>query len=173
MWQDPWIPGLDLVLAPPEYLNNVAQHVTMSTQIDNTTNNWHNPVVFTLFSPLATASILKIALSPLTHADRQIWKEERDERFSIQSTYQLIHRVKVSMNGESYDAQDFNSLWKSLWKMKIPNKDFCMAHLQRWTTQPPKFVEEEGFGGGPLCVLLGLVGDMPHAFFYCLSVKQW
>lgn len=70
MWRDPWNPGLDLVLAPPEYLNNVAQHVKMSTLIDNTINNWHNPVVFTLFSPLATTSILKIALSPLTHADR-------------------------------------------------------------------------------------------------------
>lgn len=84
--------------APVEFNEEEIENAKVSSLIDNIS------LVKTMFNPITTTTIFKIVLSLYPHADKCIWTEENDGKFSVRSVYQLIKIFRMQSLGESSNA---------------------------------------------------------------------
>lgn len=126
--QDQWIPGLETPFFSPTHMPLDTLHEKVDSLIDPINSTWNMATVNNLFSPPVAAAIRKIPLSLTLQEDRWIWREERDEKYSLKSAYRLIHHASYLSNGEPSNAQELNGLWKNFWKsMSHPRSVFLLG----------------------------------------------
>ena len=51
-----------------------------------------------------------------------IWKENKSQRFTVCSAYQVAFRLKHPNQAEHSSAHAHGSTWRGLWKLKVPPK---------------------------------------------------
>lgn len=90
IWVDGWIPELKIAPLPPENCDLDPQQTKVLQITDNNTKNWDIHALYSLFSPLVAAAMLKIPPSQSSHVDKLIWGEEKNGNFSVHNTYHLI-----------------------------------------------------------------------------------
>lgn len=107
------IPSLKAAPLPHESCILDTQEVTVNQLIYNNTMTWDFQALYSLFSPLVVAAVLKISLSKAFHDDKLIWREEKNGKFSVHSTYYLIqfHRGNPPILAHYHD---YDQLWKQL-----------------------------------------------------------
>ncbi|XP_042950144.1 uncharacterized protein LOC122282259 [Carya illinoinensis] len=95
---------------------------TVDTLINGETRWWDISKVRALFNPIIAEKILKIVICPEGYEDRWMWSEERSGEFSVRSAYKLLQKGLYDAVGQSSNSSSLNSLWKAIWKMKLPLK---------------------------------------------------
>ncbi|XP_042939615.1 uncharacterized protein LOC122274667 [Carya illinoinensis] len=95
---------------------------TVDTLISGETRWWDTSKVQALFNPIIAEKILKIVICPEGYEDRWMWTEKRSGEFSVRSAYKLLQKGIYDAEGQSSNSSSLNSLWRAIWKMKLPLK---------------------------------------------------
>ena len=62
-------------------------------------------------------------LSSTPPEDRRVWSGTTNEVFSVRNAYQVSHKQLTKINVEECSSNTrVKSLWKSIWKLRRPNK---------------------------------------------------
>ncbi|XP_042944657.1 uncharacterized protein LOC122278542 [Carya illinoinensis] len=123
IWHDYWIPGHRNALHDHSVGESQdRKNETVDTLINGETRWWDISKVRALFNPIIAEKILKIVICPEGYEDRWMWSEERSGEFSVRSAYKLLQKGLYDAVGQSSNSSSLNSLWKAIWKMKLPLK---------------------------------------------------
>lgn len=126
---DSWILGEKEVAVTQDPLSLHFETATVDSLIGHPAMSWNFQNIHALFNPLVASSILKIPLSPTTsYANKWIWNEEKNGRFSVRNAYQLIQRNLLVVSCECSTYRNPTHFWRILWKLPIPRK----IHLFAW-----------------------------------------
>jgi ribonuclease HI len=126
IWEDNWLPqqnGFKTWTKPPDD-TSIAK---VKDLINLNTGSWKTNTIDQLFLPFEARQIQSIPLVDLQASDELTWAYTKDGSYSVKSGYQAISDWKnqeQTYAGSNYN--DMDSVWKHLWKLKIPPKH---AHL--------------------------------------------
>ena len=111
-----WLPH------PPVFLNTPSQNMKVADLIDNDTRQWDKGKIFATFDRRTCKTILALPLAQQNSQDQLIWKENKSQRFTVCSAYQVALRLKHPNQAEHSSAHAHGSTWRGLWKLKVPPK---------------------------------------------------
>ncbi|XP_042942894.1 uncharacterized protein LOC122277073 [Carya illinoinensis] len=83
---------------------------------------WRMDTVRALFNPMVADEILKIRVPFEPYKDKWIWIEEANGCFKVKSAYRLFQAINSREVVETSNRVQENYMWKSLWKMHVPQK---------------------------------------------------
>lgn len=152
IWQDDWIPGIPAhSLHQPD--NCIFQYVSDLIHLD--TKTWNVQALHQLFSSEIIAIILGIPLRSRCSQDRLTWKLEKKGSFSVKSCYWIARDVVLGNSISSSSLGDpFLSLWKALWKAKVPGKVAICAWRACNNLLPTREkLSNKGYSGDMRCLL--------------------
>ena len=86
------------------------------------TNQWDRGKVHAIVNPDTREDILKIKLSNVALRDRLIWKENKANKFSKKTSYQVALRLFHPQTGEHSLASMDRKMWKRIWSLNFPPK---------------------------------------------------
>ena len=78
--------------------------------------------LFATYDRRTCESILALPLTHQNSHDKLIWKENRSQRFTVRSAYQVALRLKYPNQAEHSSVQAHGSTWRKLWKLNVPPK---------------------------------------------------
>ncbi|KAG5516247.1 hypothetical protein RHGRI_037069 [Rhododendron griersonianum] len=121
-WVDGWIPTLEgfklQSVRPPNTDIQLVGDVIVSGK------GWNIPKLAPVISHLELQAIQKIPLPCLNRRDRLIWHHSKNGVYSVKSGYHIATNLRAvksaSKPGSSF--QPGANLWRTIWKLKIPNK---------------------------------------------------
>ena len=91
--------------------------------IDNDTRWWKVEVVRSIFLPFEASTILKTPLNYNLPKDNLIWIGNKRGVFIVKSAYHIASSlVDSNGEGEGSSPDSRTSLWKQIWRQKIPQK---------------------------------------------------
>uniref|UniRef100_A0A7N2LAY2 Reverse transcriptase zinc-binding domain-containing protein n=1 Tax=Quercus lobata TaxID=97700 RepID=A0A7N2LAY2_QUELO len=67
-------------------------------------------------------TILALPLTQQNSQDQLIWKENRSQRFTVSSAYQVALRLKHPNRAEHSSVHAHGSTWRKIWKLNVPLK---------------------------------------------------
>ena len=106
----------------PVFLNTPSQDMKVIDLIDKDTWQWDWGKLFATFDRRTCESILALPLTHQNSQDKLIWKENRSQRFTVHSAYQVALRLKYPNQAEHSSVQAHGSTWRKLWKLNVPPK---------------------------------------------------
>ncbi|KAF5442841.1 hypothetical protein F2P56_035459 [Juglans regia] len=76
-----------------------------------------------MLPPAAANEVLKLIITSSCHQDKTIWEREKNGCFTVRSAYKMFKCMENNdSHGETSHANRKQQFWKSLWKLKVPNK---------------------------------------------------
>jgi hypothetical protein len=120
IWGDSWIPRPSTysIQSPVRLLHPQARVVEL---IDQDSRRWNAALVESIFQKEEAELIKNIPLSPLGPKDCKIWRCTANGEFSVRSAYHMeMELMELGGCGSSYSNTE-NLVWKTCWKMKVPN----------------------------------------------------
>lgn len=122
IWEDKWLPSPSTfkVASPRQFLH---QDPRVSELIDYSTASWKSSILDALFLPHKAKLIKVIPLSSHLPADRLIWAEASNGKFSVKSAYNVA--LRLSNDGKqcvSSDNSPVRLFWKNMWALPLPHK---------------------------------------------------
>jgi hypothetical protein len=120
IWGDSWIPRPSTfsIQSPVWLLHPQARVVEV---IDQDTIRWNAALVESIFQKEEAELIKNIPLSPLGPKDCRIWRCTANGEFSVRSAYHMEMEL-MELGGCGSSGQNTENLvWKTCWKMKVPN----------------------------------------------------
>ena len=106
----------------PVFLNTPSQDMKVIDLIDKDTWQWDRGKLFATYDRRTCESILALPLTHQNSHDKLIWKENRSQRFTVRSAYQVALRLKYPNQAEHSSVQAHGSTWRKLWKLNVPPK---------------------------------------------------
>ena len=106
----------------PVFLNTPSQDMKVIDLIDQDTWQWDRGKLFATYDRRTCESILALPLTHQNSHDKLIWKENRSQRFTVRSAYQVALRLKYPNQAEHSSVQAHGSTWRKLWKLDVPPK---------------------------------------------------
>ena len=94
----------------------------MKDLIDSTTRQWDREKIFDLFAHKTRMEILQLPLTRLYSRDRLVWKENRSQKFSVKSAYQVAQRMRELDQVEHSGMVADRGVWRQLWSLNVPSK---------------------------------------------------
>ena len=121
IWTDDWLPSKSYprILSPPQ---PPWENAKVSDLIDEVAGAWNNAMVRQLFSSEEADLVLSIPISQSLPVDRIVWNGTSKGKFSVSSAYHSIRELGKNSKEECSDDSKMKHLWKSIWKLKLPNK---------------------------------------------------
>ena len=107
---------------PPNFKDSADKSLKVTDLIDTTTNQWDRGKVHAIVNPDTREDILKIKLSNVALRDRLIWKENKANKFSMKTSYQVALRLLHPQTGEHSLASMDRKMWKRIWSLNFPPK---------------------------------------------------
>ena len=122
VWHDSWIPRptTHKVLTPeiPQ-----ASNALVCELINRATNEWNKGLIERWFLPEDREAILSIPLSSTSTQDRVVWAVNNSGKFTVKSAYVLaLEESTPETMADCSDESTRSKLWKSIWRMKTPQK---------------------------------------------------
>jgi hypothetical protein len=108
--------------APPHLKNQVTK---VADLIDQTTASWKPHLIMQLYDRRAYEEILSIPIPKLqtpTTIDTLVWSHSLTGDYQVKKAYALLHQSQHLDNASPNSTYPHASLWKSLWKIKLPHK---------------------------------------------------
>lgn len=119
IWEDKWLSS--------SFSNRVMSHVhvlepnaRVCALIDPVSCWWNFTLIHSIFEPSEADRICCMALSPLRHPDKLIWKGSNDGIFSVKSAYNLELNRRKMETCECSSTMEDTVLWKRLWALNAP-----------------------------------------------------
>ena len=114
VWGNKWLPSPSTfkLVSPRQFLH---QDTKVSELTDMATASWKSDILDALFLPHEAEMIKGIPLSSRLFADKLIWVEASNDKFSVKSAYALATRLAVNANqGTSSDRSQVLLFWNKL-----------------------------------------------------------
>ena len=89
----------------PVFLNTPSQDMKVIDLIDKDTWQWDRGKLFATYDRRTCESILALPLTHQNSHDKLIWKENRSQRFTVRSAYQVALRLKYPNQAEHSSVQ--------------------------------------------------------------------
>ena len=77
----------------------------MANLIDTVTHQWDRGKVHAIFKPDTREDILKIKLNNVAFRDRLVWKENKTNKFSVKTAYQVALKTPPPANWRALPSQ--------------------------------------------------------------------
>ncbi|KAK9995822.1 hypothetical protein SO802_020508 [Lithocarpus litseifolius] len=106
----------------PNFKAGADKSLKVADLIDTITNQWDRGKVHTIFEPDTREDILKLKLSNVASRDRLLWKENKANKFSVRTAYQVALRLHHPQIGEHSLASMDRKMWKRIWSLNVPPK---------------------------------------------------
>ncbi|KAL0011861.1 hypothetical protein SO802_006969 [Lithocarpus litseifolius] len=106
----------------PGFLITPSQGMKVADLIDNDSRQWDRGKLSTTFDRRTYESILALPLNNQNSQDKLIWKENKAQRFSVSSAYQVALRLIHPNQAEHSLVQAHGSTWRKIWKLNVPPK---------------------------------------------------
>ena len=106
----------------PNFKVGADKSLKVANLIDTITHQWDRGKVHAIFKPDTREDILKIKLNNVAFRDRLVWKENKTNKFSVKTAYQVALRLHHQQTGEHSLASMDRKMWKRLWSLNIPPK---------------------------------------------------
>ena len=104
----------------PVFLGDTQPNLLVKDLIDSTTRQWDREKIFDLFTH--KTRILQFPLTQLYSRDRPVWKENRSQKFSVKSAYQVAQRMRELDRVEHSGTVADRGVWRQLWSLNVPPK---------------------------------------------------
>ena len=111
-----WLPHSLVFLTTP------SQDMKVIDLIDKDTWQWDRGKLFAMFDRRTCEYILALPLTRQNSQDKLIWKENRSQRYTDRSPYQVALRLKYPQQAEHSLVQAHGSTWRKIWKLNVPPK---------------------------------------------------
>ena len=115
VWVDPWVPWIEEFKTKPRIDDYLQLPLKAHHFIDHASKTWHEDMVKEVFSANDVQEILSIPIPHHPKQDRLIWLPDPKGTFTVKS----VHRVAFT---QASDGRPVNSLWKDLWKARLPER---------------------------------------------------
>ena len=115
LWVDPWVPWIEDFKLKPRIDDYLQLPIKANHLIDRTSKVWNEDMVKEIFSLEVVQTILSIPIPHHPKQDRLIWLPDLKETFTVKS----FHHVAFT---QLCDGSPVNSLWKNLWKARLPER---------------------------------------------------
>ena len=126
IWRDRWLPLPDSskVISPQRHNTEVEM---VAQLIDNEVVTWKSEFIREVSLPHEVDIILSIPLSTQMLEDSKVWAWSKNGLFTMRSAYgvslKLLRKTSQTRpTGDSSDKTKVAQLWKTVWKLKCPNK---------------------------------------------------
>ena len=106
----------------PGFLSTSSQGMKVAELIDNDSRQWDRGKLSTTFDSRTCNTILALPLNNLNSQDKLIWKENRAQKFTVCSAYQVALRLLHPNQAEHSLGQAHGSTWRKIWKLNVPPK---------------------------------------------------
>lgn len=121
VYGDRWLPGGDsaCVVSPTnEATSNWVVEKLMTAQGEG----WKDQLVDALFLPFEAQRIKGIPLPVMDQEDCVTWPMCKSGVYSVKMGYQLLCETELNALPSSSNADEVKLFWKSIWRLKVPNK---------------------------------------------------
>ncbi|XP_059436227.1 uncharacterized protein LOC132169166 [Corylus avellana] len=120
IWGDCWIPisSTYRIHSPSRVLDPSSK---VSELLDNGKCGWNQELLKSIFTEEERVAITSIPISQTNQPDVQIWRCTNNGMFSVKSAYHLAKEMEMSGNPEGSLKTKESILWKTLWRLTIPN----------------------------------------------------
>lgn len=121
IYGDRWLPGGDLacVVSPT---NEDASNWVVEKLLTARGEGWNDQLVDALFLPFEAQRIKCIPLLVTDQDDCVTWPRCRSDVYSVKMGYQLLCETELNALPSSSNADEVKLFWKSIWRLKVPNK---------------------------------------------------
>jgi hypothetical protein len=89
--------------------------------IDRGAKVWKSSLIKEAFNEDEAKVILNIPLSSSLPRDRLIWRGTVNGEFSVRSAYHMEMEWHENQKGSTSNPGDVEEIWKTVWKLKVPN----------------------------------------------------
>ena len=146
----------------------------VSDLINEATRAWNNAMVRQLFSSEEADLVLSIPLSQSLPMDRIVWNGTSKGKFSVCSAYHSIREMGKNIKEECSDDSEMKHLWKSIWKLKLPNKiRSFMWRACREALATKANLKKRKITKDDLCSQCGKGAETSlHLFWFCDKAKE-
>ncbi|CAI9117480.1 OLC1v1018880C1 [Oldenlandia corymbosa var. corymbosa] len=176
IWMDRWLPCSEdfQCHSPPSIIHPSS---LVSDLIDQSTGNWNQELINSIFSPSEASCILSMMLGDAPTSDKWIWHHSTNGRFSVKSVYSTL-MASPNFSADFHPSvaltPEYTLFWKKLWKLRLPN---CILHFL-WrcaTSSLPSLenLEKRGCFPDQQCPLChNTTGTTSHVIFWCSYATQ-
>lgn len=142
--------------------------------IDRDTLWWNKGLLDELFISDEVKAILFIPLSCTSQNDRLIWRGTMKCIFSARSAYHLAKEGEAMLQAECSEKGELSDLWRSLWKLRVPNVEIFFLWRACNDILPTKAnMCKRKVINDPLCPICGLAAETGlHILWDCPSAKD-
>ena len=120
IWRHRWLPDLhhSKVISPraTTSVNRVSELFVPHTK------TWDPGKLALCFLPWEAEIISQIQVCTVREEDVLIWPLTTDGEYSVRSAYHFLVAAEDSLAPSSSSLVHEHSVWKKIWKMKVPNK---------------------------------------------------
>ena len=106
----------------PIFLNGAQDSLRVCDLINGSTRRWDRGKVFATFHQRTRDEIMAFPLTNLNLLDTMFWKENKAQRFSVRTAYQVALRLQNQNRVEHSSAQMHRPTWNKLWTLNVPLK---------------------------------------------------
>ena len=172
IWEDDWIPNVR-----PHSIQRPHDSVfeLVSDLIDEDTGRWNLNALHCIFEPHVVSQVLTIPLSRRFGEDRAAWKPTKNGFFSVKSAYIIARDVLIGhVFATSSSGDPYLSIWRALWKAKIPSKVAIFAWRAVHNLLPTRTaLTNKGYHGPLSCCVCNMgVETSEHLFRDCSIAKE-
>lgn len=173
IWGDRWIP-YPHTFSIQSPIRDSYREATVNTLIDPQTRWWNYEMIHELFLEEEAMLICNLAICPGSQPDRLVWRETKNEIFSVRSAYYLAKSMAERGRETCSDGEQMATLWKSLWKVRGPP----VVKLFLWKACKNILATKENLYrhrivSDPLCPICGLETEtVGHILWRCGSAKD-
>jgi hypothetical protein len=173
IWGDNWvpIPSTYRIYSPPKLL-------TMESKVrelfDNEHTGWDRNKLEQNFFGEEIEAILSIRISQIDQPDVQIWRCTNTGIFSMKSTYHLAMEMETRDRPEGSRGKKDSNLWKTLWKLPVPNaaKNFFWRACQNILPTKDNLLRKKVVNE-PYCLICEMEPEtVLHALWGCPAVAD-
>lgn len=120
IWGSKWLPT-PTTFSVQSPCSQLAIDDKVAALIDPNQRGWNVPLIQSIFEKEEAETICNIPLSRYDHPDKLVWRATPSGTFTVKSAYYMEQDRQLREKGESSVGKGWESFWKMIWGLKIPN----------------------------------------------------
>ncbi len=173
IWRDRWLleDHHRRIITPGP---NLLVHSTVNELITEPQMVWDHSLIDSLFIPYDAEAIKHIPLSNHKHADKITWPGNMNGEYSVRSGYRFLVDEEDKSLPSSSRPDPRQSLWRSIWALKIPKKCQMFAWKASREALPTKLnLYKRHIPVDSMCEICGEIEeDAIHALWNCKQIQS-
>lgn len=158
---------MNILTFPIKHNAGTESCLTVNYLLETETHSWDVDKIMSMFNPRVIAEILKLNLGHCPQPEKWFWKAEKSGNFTVKSAYRLLEASAQPDQAESSHASSIITLWKQLWKMRVPPKIKNFAWRAYRDTLPTRCnLIKRKVHVTSICCFCQIEEDVAHALIY-------